>query len=94
MAKLRLLALLLICILASLYASIRMLYVIFKNENKAWVMAIAFDQLANAAANGDPDETISSRGFRAQKENKNWGCILCKILNFIDKEHCPKAEGI
>lgn len=79
---------------AGLYAAIRMFYTIFINPRKAWVLAVSFDQLANTAANGNPDETISSRAFRAQTEGKAWGCVLCKLLNYVDKNHCKESEGV
>jgi len=37
-------------------------------------IAIALDQLANALLAGDPDETLSSRAWRAeQKGQRYWG---------------------
>lgn len=83
-----------LCILVSLFAAIRTLYAIFTNPQRAWVMLIAHDQLANAAANGDPDETGSSRAARARREGRRWGCILCRILDTIEKDHCKKSTGI
>ncbi len=83
----------LLCIAASLYAAIRMAYCIFRNPQKAWVLGIAHDQLANAAANGNLDETISSRAHRNIPYNK-WACMLCKILDLIEKEHCKNSAGI
>ena len=51
---------------------------------------IAADQGINALAGGNPDETISSRAAKAQLNNKRWGCVLCKLLNYLDKDHCIK----
>lgn len=91
--RLILIAIWLLCLVASLYAAVRMLYCIFKNPQKAWVLAVSHDQLANAASNGDPDETISSRANRYMPENK-WACRLCKLLDFLDKNHCKDSAGI
>jgi len=52
---------------------------------------IALDQLVNAVFCGDPKETISSRADKAMQEGKMWGCILCKFLSKIQKDHCQKA---
>lgn len=94
MMRLRLLTLWLLCLLASTYAAVRMLYAIAANPRRAWIMAIAHDQLANAAANGDPDETISSRAHRARTEKRRWGCVLCRMLDWIDRNHCRDSAGI
>jgi hypothetical protein len=40
---------------------------------------------------GIPGETISARAGKAAKRGKKWGCILCKILNWIETDHCNKA---
>lgn len=93
MNRLRLLLIWLLCLAASTYAALRMLYAIATNPQRAWTMSIAHDQLANAAANGDPDETISSRAYRAVREGRRWGCILCRLLDWIDQNHCRDSAG-
>lgn len=52
---------------------------------------VAIDQLVNAILNGYPDETISSRAAKAARRGSKWGCILCKVLDWIDKDHCEKT---
>lgn len=52
---------------------------------------IAIDQLGNALINGNPDETISSRAGKAMIAGKKWGCVLCKFLDWFQKDHCKKA---
>lgn len=54
-----------------------------------WNILIAIDQLANTILLGDPQETISSRADKAAVEGKRWGCVLCKLLNVVQKNHCP-----
>jgi hypothetical protein len=93
MNRLRLLAIFLICILASTYILLRMLYCIFRNPQKAWIQAITIDRSMNVAANGDPDETISSRANRSRKEEGKWGCRLCRILDWLDPDHCNSSAG-
>lgn len=55
---------------------------------------IATDQLANTVFNGLPDETISSRMYRASKHSK-CANVARKVLDFIfspwGKNHCQEA---
>jgi hypothetical protein len=51
---------------------------------------VGVDQLVNAFAGGDPDETISSRaGKRADRCRLCMG--LCWLLDKIDSRHCHKS---
>jgi hypothetical protein len=52
---------------------------------------IAADQLLNALLRGWADETISSRAAKARLEGKTWGCVLCRILDVFDQDHCRKS---
>ena len=52
---------------------------------------IALDQLANAVLRGDPDETLSSAAGKARNAGVRWGCILCRVLDWIDPDHCDKS---
>lgn len=79
-----------LCLLASLLAALRMAWAIAANPARAWRMAVAHDQLANAAANGDEDETISSRAGKARRAGRRWGCLLCWLLDRIDPQHCDR----
>lgn len=54
-------------------------------------LLVTLDCLGNAIAFGDPDETISSRSAKAQEAGVLWGCLLCKFLNWFQKDHCGKA---
>ena len=56
-----------------------------------WNILISIDQFANTVLGGFPDETISSRAGKAMREGKAWGCVLCKILNLFENEHCAKS---
>lgn len=49
---------------------------------------VSIDQLVNTLFGGFEDESISSRAAKAQLKGKKWGCVLCKILDKIDKDHC------
>ena len=57
----------------------------------SWNVLIAIDQLANALAGGDPDETISSRLGKAHLRGTKYGHWLWHILEYIQPGHCTKA---
>ena len=40
---------------------------------------------------GSYNETISERSARARNKGKVWGCVLCRILDAIQKNHCNNA---
>lgn len=52
---------------------------------------VSLDQLANTILGGDPDETISSRAGKGREKGKRWACVLCKVLDWIDKDHCKRS---
>ena len=54
-------------------------------------IAVAVDQLFNALFGGDEDETISSRAEKARRKGKRWGCVLCWVLDWLDKDHCKNS---
>lgn len=54
-------------------------------------LLIAFDQLANALLLGAPDETLSSRAYRADRDGKRFGRILRPLIDmlfFWQDRHC------
>ena len=91
MSRVRLLALWLLCQVAGTVAALWMLAAIVAGSSRAWSLAVAYDQLANAAFGGDPDETISSRAGKAARRGQRWGCLLCRLLTRIDPDHCEKS---
>ena len=91
MIRIRLLGLWLLCQVAGIVASLWMLAAIAAGSPRTWRLAVAYDQLANAAFGGDPDETISSRAGKAALRGQQWGCVLCKLLHLIDRDHCEKS---
>ena len=63
-----------------------------KRHTLSWL--IAHDQLGNALAFGDPDETISSRAGRCARKGQNRPCYwLCRLLHLLDRHHCEKSIG-
>lgn len=79
--------------IAPLVGLARYLWCVLFSPQRAWQIAIGFDQLVNVAANGDVDETISSRAHRARTEGRRWGCVLCGLLDKFDRDHCLKSAG-
>mgnify|MGYP003441953793 len=79
-------------LLAATLALIHYIYAIFRTPEKALKIAIGYDQLGNVALNGDPRETISSRADKARDKNRKWACVLCKILDRIEKDHCKNSR--
>lgn len=54
---------------------------------------VGLDQFANVLADGNPDETISSRSARAAEQGKTWGVWMSKFLNLFQADHGPKAQA-
>ena len=91
MTRVRLVALMPLLALVPAVAFARYCWAIYTNPARAWRIAVGFDQLANVAANGDEDETISSRAAKARLKGKRWGCVLCRFLDWIDPNHCTNS---
>jgi len=83
--------LLLIASTAAIFAFCFCMIYIFTGSIRAWRILIGFDQLMNAATGGNEDETISSRAAKARQRGRQWGCVLCRLLDSIDKDHCNKS---
>ena len=65
---------------------------------KRWPLSvlIALDQLLNAVAMGGPDDTISSRSWKAKIKGKAWGHVAVAIIDtafqFIGQpDHCRQS---
>jgi hypothetical protein len=88
-----LIALWMLCQIAHVVASLWMLAasIISPHGKRAWTLAIAYDQLANAAFGGNEDETISSRAGRARRKGRRWACLLCRLLDALDQDHCERS---
>lgn len=57
-------------------------------------IAIWFDQGVNVFLLGSPDETLSSRAYRADRDNKIFGRVFRPIIDtlfFWQKKHCHQA---
>ena len=57
-------------------------------------IAIGLDQLANTVLAGNPDETLSSRAYRAEHSGQRyWGWTrrFIDLIFFWQQGHCKKA---
>ena len=55
-----------------------------------WMVLVLLDVCVNRLFNGRV-ETISSRAGRARASGRAWGCILCRLLDDIQPNHCADA---
>ncbi|MFB6399923.1 hypothetical protein [Pseudomonas putida] len=85
------LALAMLCGLAGLVAWFLLLGAVVFGSARAQRLAVSFDQLANTALGGHEDETISSRAAKAARKGKRWGCLLCKLLDRFERNHCENS---
>lgn len=53
-----------------------------------WNLLVWLDIGLNVLFAGDPRETVSSRAGKAARKGKQWGCVLCKFLDWFEKNHC------
>lgn len=56
-------------------------------------LLIALDENLNTIAGGYPDETISLRAALAKDRGALWGCVLCRVLDWFQKDHCAIVEA-
>lgn len=89
--RLALLGIWLLCQLSALVAAVWMLFAIAFGSHRAFNIAIAYDELGNAATGGKPKQTISARAALARGEGQRWGCILCRLLDWVQKDHCKNS---
>lgn len=73
------------------FTAIRYAASIAVNPRKALSIAYMVDQTANVDANGRIDETISARAARARNNKRPWGCVLCRLLDAVQSNHCANA---
>jgi hypothetical protein len=52
---------------------------------------IWLDEGVNTMRGGDPGESLSVAAATAQGNGKVWGCVLCRLLGMIVKDHCATA---
>jgi hypothetical protein len=83
-----------VCVLAALVMMIWLPVAIIVGSVRSVRIMLASDRLANAVFGGSDRETISSRSYRGQREGVRGWCLLCRLLDLVQKDHCRKADGI
>lgn len=78
-------------LLMALAANLVALIAALLGSDRAWSVAVANDQALNAAIGGSEDETVSSRAGKAAQSGRRWGCVLCRVLDWFDKDHCKNS---
>lgn len=89
--RLVLIALLPVVVLGLAVGAVGYLVTIITRPETAFRVAVAADECANAAFKGDSGETISSRAAKAQLRGERWGCVLCKVLDWVSQGHCAQS---
>ncbi len=80
-------------LLMTLAANLIALVAALLGNDRAWPVTVANDQALNAALvgrSGSEDETISSSAGKAAQKGRNWGCVLCRMLDWFDPGHCAR----
>jgi hypothetical protein len=85
-----LLAAWLVCVLCAVIALPYMLVCILVGSQRAWTIALGFDRVSNAMTGGIDGEYLSARAARVCKEERRWGCVLCRLLDKLDPGHCDR----
>lgn len=61
-------------------------------QQTALYCTIAGDAFLGVFCGGNEGETISARSNTARRDSRPWGCVLCKILDWIEANHCDNAQ--
>ena len=93
MDRLKLLLLFFVAQGAHVIASLWMLVGICTGSPRTWRILLAYDRLGNAATGGSDRETISSRAWRGANEGRRGWCLLCRVLDWLQKDHCRLSDG-
>lgn len=52
---------------------------------------LAWDMALNCLLKGRPGQTLSQRAATARRDDRLWGCWLCKVLDWMERDHCALA---
>lgn len=57
-----------------------------------WNVLVTADLAFNTVILASHDaETLSKRAAKARDKGQKWGCVLCALLDRIDRGHCDEA---
>jgi hypothetical protein len=93
MTKIKLLLLWFVTQVAHLIVAIWLLVAIAVGSNRTWPILRGYDRVFNAATGGSDRETVSSRAYRGTNEGRRGWCLLCRVLDWIQKDHCRLSDG-
>jgi hypothetical protein len=82
---------LIVCQLVVVLAIPRAIWAIVFFPDKAFDLACGYDLLGNIITNGRIGDYISSRAYRAMQAGQRWGCVLCRLLDWLQADHCRNS---
>jgi hypothetical protein len=82
----------LLCQVAHAWSSLWMLGAIVTGSERARQIALSYDRVANVATGGRWDQTISRRAARGARLGVRRWCLLCRLLDRVDPQHCQNAD--
>lgn len=91
MTRLRLLGLLLVAQSAKLATPVAVVYILTGRDDKAMSIIRALDRLGNTGLAGSDREMLSYRAKLGVQAGRRRWCILCRLLDVVDKGHCDRA---
>lgn len=94
MGRLSMLLIYPVCVLAAIVMLFWLPVAILLKSRRSVRIMIAADRMANAVFGGDDRETISSRAWRGTQEGVKGWCLLCRLLDALDREHCRRSAGM
>lgn len=50
------------------------------------------DVFVNTVLGGEPRETISERSARLRDKGLIVGCVMCRLLDVFERDHCTKVR--
>lgn len=91
--RLLLLAIVLLAQIVNLVATLWIIgcAILAPDSKRAWSLAIGYDYLGSAVTGGVLGSTISARAYAAMQRGQRWGCVLCRVLDWIQTNHCRKS---
>lgn len=57
-----------------------------------WNLVVLLDIAGNVIfLAGNAHETVSQRAAWSRDQGKRWGCVLCRVLDSLSKDHCSRS---
>jgi hypothetical protein len=89
--RLRLLALLIVAQSAKLATLVAVVHILTGRDDRAMSIIRALDRLGNAGLSGNDAQMLSYRARLGVQAGRRRWCILCRLLDVVDKGHCDRA---